>query len=146
MAREWGSIPGLRLDKYLLLCRMYVEGGFRWLEGRGWERELVRGYLGIMGEVGLSTGKDGQGAKVLDGLRYHVLDVWVDGLEGKDVPEGVLEVLIRPVETVGKEGWTRVLRERAKSVLKDERLEEWRDGVRKGDEEIGEEDWEGFGD
>lgn len=58
--------------------------------------------------------------KVGDGLRYHVLDVWVDGILGADGWEagGVMG----PVEVLGREGGTRVVRERARGVLGDERL------------------------
>ena len=60
--------------------------------------------------------------KVADGIRYHVLDVWVDGLVG--VEEWEDKGLMGPVERWGREGMTKVVRERAKGVLADERLAE----------------------
>ncbi len=73
--------------------------------------------------------------KVADGVRYHVLDVWV-GWVGRG--------LMRPVERLGREGRTKVVRERARDVLGDERLE---GGDTEGD--IGgngeDEEFEGFG-
>lgn len=64
--------------------------------------------------------------KVPDGIRYHVLDVWVDGLVVKGVEgwEGKGDALMGPVERLGREGRTRVVRERARGVLRDERLVE----------------------
>ena len=90
---------------------------------------------------GLSTG-DG---KVPDGVRYHVLDVWVDGLVEREQWEGV--GIMRPVEGLKTEGRTKVMRERAREVLSDERLQgtEERTGddqEDRGRDEVGE--FEGF--
>ena len=92
-----------------------------------------------MGEIPLSPG-DG---KVADGIRYHVLDVWVDGLLGVEGWEE--EVVMRPIEKLKREGRTKVVRERAEEVLRDERLREGEEGG--GDVEDGNnnEEWEGFG-
>lgn len=80
-----------------------------------------------------------------DGIRYHVLDVWVDGLVGVEGWEGL--GVMGPVERLGREGLTRVLRERARGVLGDERLVEEGDGGGDGGEgEEGERGFEGFKD
>lgn len=71
--------------------------------------------------------------KVPDGVRYHVLDVWNDGLvetEGWEDTE-----VMRPVKRLRAEGRTKVVRERAGEVLGDERL--------KGDQDMGGGDEEG---
>lgn len=87
--------------------------------------------------------------KVPDGLRYHVLDVWVEELVKVEGWEGVKEVLMRPVMQLADEGRTKVVRARAKEVLGDRRLL-GEDGGKKTDgseghgEESGEE-FEGFG-
>ena len=64
--------------------------------------------------------------KVPDGLRYHVLDIWVDGmLECEDSEHrGMLE----PVQRVAKEGKTKALKTRARAALDDSRLLEDSDG------------------
>ena len=97
----------------------------------------------------------GRGGKVPDGLRYHVLDVWVDGLESvaEEMEQGDLEQVLGPVRRLAKEGKTKVLRERAKVVLGDERLHEWiaEDGkdaenIQPGGQRAdSDEEWEGFG-
>ena len=72
--------------------------------------------MDLIEELPLSPG-DG---KVADGIRYHVCDVWVDGLvevEGWE-DAGVM----RPVERLSKEGRTKTVRQRAAVVLEDERL------------------------
>ena len=65
----------------------------------------------------------GDEAKVPDGLRYHVLDVWVEELvpvleETNENEAG--EVLMNAIRRLGKEGLSKSLRKRAK-----EALEEW---------------------
>lgn len=164
MAGQWSAIPGLRLDKYLLLCRCYVQGAFQCLAMRGWEEGLVEGYLRVVEEVPLSTGMEtvdgNMGAKVPDGLRYHVLDVWADGLEGHEegLPEGMLERVMGSVQRLAREGKTKVLRQRAKEALRDERLQQWTVGASAAgggaeviqdkcvQNETGDEEWGGFGD
>lgn len=157
MASQWSAIPGLRLDKYLLLCRCYVQEAFTYLAQRGWEDALVERYLGVLEEGVMSTGREGKGGQVPDGLRYHVLDVWIDGIEGQveGMPEGRV---MRPVDMLAREGKTKVLRERAKEVLADERLTEWmgeakatngKVDVLRGQghgEDMGDEEWGGLDD
>ncbi|CEN62362.1 hypothetical protein ASPCAL08998 [Aspergillus calidoustus] len=95
-----------------------------------------------------------------DGLRYHILDLWIDELEkvlefddeGKPVGEVPIDLLLAPVERLKKEGLHKPVRTRAAETLGDERLVKWglREGVLVGkdkeDEESSEEEWGGFGD
>ncbi|KAJ9399284.1 hypothetical protein DTO282F9_3907 [Paecilomyces variotii] len=109
-----------------------------------------------------------------DGLRYHILDIWLDELEKivevedldvdssnnntdgptkrlkGDIP---MDLILRPMRKLKAESPTKTVRERAGEVLEDERLVEW--GVierKKGsddeneDEEDSEEEWGGLGD
>ena len=87
------------------------------------------------------------------GLRYHVLDVWVDELDGIDeMRDAPAAVIMSPVERLGKEGKARKVRERALECLEDARLRDWSGSSGKGtgnddgadaDED---EEWEGLGD
>lgn len=81
-----------------------------------------------------------------DGVRYHVCDVWVDGLVQTEGWQG--NGVMRPIERLGEEGRTKVVRSRAKAVLEDERLKEGGgevDGASGARGEDGEErDFEGF--
>ncbi|KAL2835905.1 nucleolar protein,Nop52-domain-containing protein [Aspergillus pseudoustus] len=94
-----------------------------------------------------------------DGLRYHLLDIWIDELEkvlefneqGKPVGEVPIDMLLEPVETLRKEGLHKPVRARAAETLGDERLVQWgfREGVVANNdegEESSEEEWGGFGD
>ncbi|KAL6717987.1 hypothetical protein ACLMJK_004072 [Lecanora helva] len=138
------SLPALRLDKYLYLLRLYVSHAFLYLAQHDWDEELVGGYLQLVEEGPLSTKGDGAG-KVPDGLRYHVLDVWVDGLVGVEGWEGHVGDVMGPVRRVEREGQTRVLRGRAKEVLGDERLRGEGEGGGEGGDESEEGEFEGFG-
>lgn len=93
---------------------------------------MLEGVYKGKSEDGIGALSVGDG-KVPDGVRYHVLDVWVDGLVET---EGWEEVEVtRPVEKLRTEGRTKVVRERAGEVLRDERL--------KGDQDMEDENKEG---
>lgn len=111
----------------------------------------MAGYMGLIEGVYEGRSEDGIGplsvgdGKVPDGVRYHVLDVWVDGLVGTDGWEGVQ--IMEPVERLRREGRTKVLRERARAVLEDERLRGVEERIGDGREDDGadeESDFEGF--
>ena len=93
---------------------------FRYLAAQKWSEELLRQYLDLVKKIPLSLDA-GDGAKVLNGLRYHVLDVWIDGFaECEAVP---LDKVMEPVECL-RFARSKILRNRAKDVLADERLPE----------------------
>lgn len=50
MCREWGRIDSLRIDKFLLLLRRFVEVGFKLLLGSGWESKVVEGYVTVLSQ------------------------------------------------------------------------------------------------
>lgn len=162
MIGAWGDLQGLRLDKYLFLMRCYIRGSFDFLERsvtQGQDQGLAEEWCDMMTGKGEWEGKgvavlDPQDPKVPDGLRYHVLDVWVDGLQECASPAEVRGKVMDVVELVAKKGSTKVLRERAKAVLSDERLSEQQGTVadeapvvsRVGESEIEEEEFNGFND
>ena len=93
------------------------------------------GYLALLvGAVGpLSPGWQGEarcGAKVPDGLRYHVLDVWVEELRaglGAEQDDGSLPSAIReqggffmqPVRALATSARSKPVRARAREVLRE---------------------------
>lgn len=132
------------------------------MEGVGVGGEVGAGGEGERGE---GKGEEGKGKeekpaplsprdmKVADGIRYHVLDIWVDELvkvvaDEKKVEEKVLESIMAPVRRLGQEGRTKVVRGRARDVLRDERLREIVNmgggGGDEGDDD--DETWEGIED
>ena len=154
MAAQYPLTDGLRLDKFLYLMRCYANAAFAYLDAVGWPEGLLAEYLSIIEDIWLEE----QG-RVSDGLRYHVLELWVDELEKVD-EEGKfpLEDIMAPIERLAKEGRTKALRDRAKECLADERLKDWgaraatEDGAAMGKTETGangdaeEDEWRGLED
>ena len=151
MAREWTSIDAHRMDKYLLFVRFVVRRVFAGIvqdatnkEDTEDEEEVVqKRQIALLENFPLSPRE----RKVPDGLRYHVLVIYVDELEravslGQDGGEEEeeeqgegeiseetrtrVERLLVPVETVAREGLSKGVRVRAKEVLADERVVRWR--------------------
>ena len=127
----------------------------------------LQSYLDLIGESewgpltigGVDGLNNGRGGRVPDGLRYHVLDVWVDGLEAvaETMDEALAREVMKPVQKLAEQGKTKVLRKRAKGVIRDERVMAWTrvDGDRElqakclepgEQQEISGEEWEGLGD
>ncbi|KAL5116728.1 hypothetical protein ACEQ8H_005340 [Pleosporales sp. CAS-2024a] len=151
MAREWSHIEALRLDKYLYLIRRYMAASFDYLARKKWDARVLEAFNEVMAETPLHP-KD---MKIPNGLRYHVLDVWVDELEkvrgGWEKSDEVLEVLVKPIEALGNDGVLRVLRDAARECLADERLMAWRgmevqQGEPSAEESDEEMEWGGFAD
>ena len=96
----------------------------------------MQGYVELVEEIPLSAGTEEAGRSVPDGLRYHVLDCWVEELDKVDKGrEGPVGVFMAPVRRVQREGGTKVLRKRAGETLADGRLVEW---VAEGNDGMGE--------
>lgn len=130
MAREWGGIDALRMDKFLYLVRCYVIQGFEYVSKQQWWDEALLGeYLKILESVPLNARE----AKIPNGLRYHVIDIYVDELDKVDTKRSApLEEILAPLRRLCKDSLTKAVRERAKEALDDERLEDWQAGRSKG--------------
>ncbi|RUS17985.1 nucleolar protein,Nop52-domain-containing protein [Endogone sp. FLAS-F59071] len=77
MSAEWYGIDRLRLDKYYLLLRKFVNYSFKLLAENSWSDNMVTAYLDV-----LKTGPlNPTSAKIPDSIRYHVVDVWLEELE-----------------------------------------------------------------
>ena len=113
MAHQYAMIDALRLDKFLMLMRFYVNAAFTYLSGLVWDEDLLAEYLQVVEELLMEE----QG-KVSDGLRYHVLDLWVDELRKVD-EDGTspLKSIMEPVQQLRVKGRTKTLRDRAKECL-----------------------------
>ncbi|KAF3480161.1 uncharacterized protein GIQ15_05508 [Arthroderma uncinatum] len=106
---------------------------------------------GSSNEAGSSHGQDENGASIKmpkgpDGIRYHLMDIWLDELEkyatepdesnnaddgesSTKLKDGVpMQLLLRPIERLESESPNKTVRTRAKDTLADERLVAW--GVR----------------
>ncbi|KAL5346520.1 hypothetical protein ACLOAV_008791 [Pseudogymnoascus australis] len=105
MAREWTRIDVLRMEKFLLLTRRYVGAAFAQCADAKWKAEVVEEQMRVLREGPLEPTARG----VPNGMRYHVIDVWVDELE-------------RAGEVLAKESPTKSVRRKCKEALADERL------------------------
>lgn len=136
IAREWGGIDALRMDKYLYLVRCYVQEGFQYVRRKGWKEELLEEYLGVLEGVAFNV----RDAKIPNGLRYHVIDLYVDELDKADVEdEAPAERALEPMRKLGRESLVKTVRKRVGEALEDERLVNWK-GRREIDGESDEED------
>lgn len=124
MAREWGGIDALRMDKFLYLVRCYVGKGFECVGKRNWDdEELVDAYLEILEDVPMNV----TDARIPNGLRYHVIDVYVDELDKMDTDRTApLEKLLVPLRKLGQESLTKAVRLRVQEALENERLKDWK--------------------
>ncbi|KAH6860716.1 hypothetical protein J4E91_006469 [Alternaria rosae] len=154
MSREWTRIEALRLDKYLYLIRQYVNASFTFLSRNKWKKSLVEQWNAVVEETPLEC----ENMRIPNGLRYHVMDVWVDEMEKvegeaweKEDKKETLETLVLPIEKMTKEGKLKTLRNAAKEVLADDRLRGWRGQEVEMTEEAEEDEdseaeWGGFAD
>lgn len=125
MAREWAGIPALRMDKFLYLCRCYIGAGYEYAKRAGWELVKVEHINAIIKGIPLSI--EYERPQMTNGLRLHVIDVWVDEIEkcredGLEIP---LDMLIKPLLRLQNKTEDKAIRNRAKEALSDERLKEW---------------------
>jgi len=157
MAREWTGIDVLRMEKFLLLVRRVLGMCFQVCRDAEYEEGLLEEMIRVIGEgpLNLKEGKEGTSM----GLRYHVVDIYVDELERvgaleekegeeEDEVEVPLEKLLEPLRKLAKECATKMVRVKAKEALEDERLP---GSGKKDEEEEAEEDddsdgWGGFDD
>ncbi|MCJ1400718.1 hypothetical protein MMC11_003926 [Xylographa trunciseda] len=156
ISREWTSIDALRMDKFMRLVRGYVNAAFTYLSNHEWDSDLLDAYLFLVEAIPLSPGN----LKVGDGLRYHVLDVWVEELsrvDGKREGQCPVEDVMRPVRRLEKDGRTKKVRERAGECLADDRLKDWRSKMvhddvadnesgKRDESEDEEDEWDGLDD
>ena len=123
MAREWTNIDVLRMEKFLLLTRRYLGAQFGVMKEAKWKKAVVAEQLELLQEIPLNVSDP----KIGNGIRYHVIDIYIDELERAGALEegrkGVeLEVLLAPLEELKKDSPTKSVRVKAKEALKDERL------------------------
>lgn len=168
MAREWNGINVLRLafnredhhrevkntnrdrmDKYLLLVRAYIAASFKFLARHDWQPVMVNQYMDILSSIPLHI----TDSKIPDGMRYHLIDIYVDEMDRVDTPRAgklPLDSLLEPLKTLKQKSPTKAVRLRVADALKDERLASWNDSSatkdigEQGDESEGE--WNGIED
>ena len=130
LATNFHLIDSLRLDKFLLLMRKYVNVAFSYLDHRHWPPDLTAEYLQVIQDVLLED----QG-KISDGIRYHIFDVWIDELEAADQDrKAPLKEIMGVIDKVEQRGRTKILKTKAREALADGRLSTWTMARRNGEE------------
>ena len=112
------------MNKFLLLVRLFIRASFRFLEGSSYGEEEVKQHNAVITAVPLNP----TDSKIPNGLRYHVLDVYLDELDEMDSPRsGVLRLdsMMQPIRYLKQKSPTRSVRSRAAEVLADRRLRSW---------------------
>jgi len=143
MKREWTNIDVLRMEKFLLLTRRVVGAQLALCRDAAWADDAVRAQLALLEEVPLDVAD----VRVPMGIRYHVIDIYVDELERagalRDGRPGVaLETLLAPLRELAGSSPTKSVREKARGALADERLP----GNERADVEMQDEGWGGIED
>ncbi len=143
--------PPKRMNKFLLLVRLYLGASFEYLSRQSWEQSLVEQHSSLITSIPLNASD----IKIPNGIRYHVIDVYVDELDKVDTPRSTqlpLELLLEPLRNIAQKSPTKAVRVRASEALADERLRNWEGGEggqgEDGElEDVDEEDeWNGFDD
>ncbi|KAK6335271.1 hypothetical protein TWF718_010705 [Orbilia javanica] len=139
MTREWTSIDSLRMDKFMLLVRRYLAAELRCLKATGWDEGVVERRNQVLEALTLHP----TNSKMPDGLRYHVVDIFVDELikvakvekeasedseeeeaeEEYDITPDQAEAVLRPFRKLQKETLSKPIRKNVTEMLEDERLQ-----------------------
>lgn len=124
MSREWNGIEMLRMDKFLYLVRQFLAAGFVWLARDDWkDADSRKEMLQILEEIPLNA----RDVRVPNGLRYHVVDIYVDELDKADTERTApIEAMLAPLNKLAKEGITKAARKRAQEALEDDRVGDWK--------------------
>ncbi|KAJ7619196.1 nucleolar protein,Nop52-domain-containing protein [Mycena polygramma] len=119
--REWNGIDRLRLDKYYMLVRRFVNATFRLLGRSKWDRDACETYNDILTrEGGPLCPTD---IRVPTSLAYHLSDIYIEELEKTlaSVPEPMLpaplSTLLTPFFTLAARTPTSTTYKRIQSEL-----------------------------
>ncbi|KAI9512493.1 Nop52-domain-containing protein [Russula earlei] len=108
IVREWGGIDRLRMDKYYMLIRRFVNASFRLLMRCDWDFGSLQTYNDILIRKGGPLCPDDN--RVPPSLKYHLADVYLEELEkvlawdseatDERPPRAPLDAVIAPFLTV----------------------------------------------
>lgn len=94
LRREWSGIDVLRLDKFYLLIRRFVNYSFQLLKKNAWDVELCKRVMSIYEEKSLLANEK----KFLgNGVNYHIASVFLDEIKSYlPVSSEVYEIVFKP--------------------------------------------------
>ncbi|EAU92801.1 ribosomal RNA processing protein [Coprinopsis cinerea okayama7 len=79
IVREWNGIDRLRIDKYYMLVRRFVNASFRLLQRAKWDKSIIEQYTEILNKAGGPLCP--VDIKVPTSLSYHLADIYLEELE-----------------------------------------------------------------
>ncbi|TXT04365.1 hypothetical protein VHUM_04132 [Vanrija humicola] len=130
LVREWNGIDRLRIDKYYMLIRRYVNATFRLLARAGWSEAAVSAVNDIMSAE--SGPMSWQNRAVPSSLATHLADVYLDELDkvlaDEDVQPAPLVALLTPHIALLARTTTPAVHKRLQSVLFDRLLAALKEG------------------
>ncbi|KTW32243.1 uncharacterized protein T551_00334 [Pneumocystis jirovecii RU7] len=127
ICREWISIDILRLNKFYLLIRKYIEQGFRICMMSSWSEEVLKKYIFLLKSIPLNP----LNPKIPNSIRYHVSDVYLDELdkvfsEKTQTQNFPIQILLEPFVYLFKKTPDKYVRKRiSENIFQDKRIELW---------------------
>ncbi|GAA5913932.1 Rrp1p [Sporobolomyces salmoneus] len=79
VCREWVGLDRLRIDKFYLLIRRFIEVGFKVLEREDWDPKAIELYNEVLTSPGGPLHVES--AKTPHSLTFHLSDIFLDELE-----------------------------------------------------------------
>ncbi|KAJ6805780.1 ribosomal RNA processing protein 1-like protein [Iris pallida] len=76
--REWSGIDQLRLDKFYLLIRKFVNRSFAFLKKHGWNREMLESFVAVLKEKSFLANDKFQA----NGVNFFIAEVFLDEMSG----------------------------------------------------------------
>lgn len=113
------------MDKFLYLVRQYLNASFSYFAKSGWkDTKRLDEYMAVLSTTPLNPTEK----RIPNGIRYHVIDIYVDELEKVNKETEVempVETLLEPLMAVVRESPTKIVRNKVKEVLEDDRVKVW---------------------
>ncbi|KAH9997747.1 nucleolar protein,Nop52-domain-containing protein [Russula compacta] len=108
IVREWEGLDRLRMDKYYMLIRRFVNASFRLLMRYDWASGCFKAYNDMLATEGGPLCPDDH--RIPSSLKYHIADIYLEELDkilnwdteagGKCPPRAPLDTLIAPFLTL----------------------------------------------
>lgn len=125
LRREWTGIDRLRLDKFYLLVRKFVNGFFCLMRKHKWDLEYLGKFVEALEEKGLLANDNIFG----NGVNYHLVSVFLDESKGFKLPlerKEVMDCLFRPFFSLMERSPDKILVGKVKSCVFDTLLDRGR--------------------
>lgn len=118
-------LTSYRMDKFLYLVRQYLNASFSFFAKSGWkDTTRLDEYMTVLSTTPLNPTEK----RIPNGIRFHVIDIYIDELEKVDEEteaEMPIETLLEPLRAVVRKSPTKIVRNKVKEALEDDRVKAW---------------------